>query len=71
LDLKNDERKVIHNYMDINVFSNSASIVPYTGIDFKIIIDQGETSLIDSEILTLGNLKSIKYFTKDRNSFSI
>jgi len=51
--------------------SDGAVIGPYTGTDFKILVDVGGTSSIDSETLTLGNLDSFKYFSKDGSSFAL
>ena len=52
--------------------SDGAVIGPYSGTDFKIFIDLGGTSTIDnSSTLTLGNLDSFKYFSKDNSSFSL
>ena len=52
--------------------SDGAVIGPYTGTDFKIFVDLGGTSTIDnSSTLTLGNLDSFKYFSKDNSSFSL
>jgi len=52
--------------------SDGAVIGPYTGTDFRIFIDLGGTSTIDnSSTLTLGNLDSFKYFSKDNSSFSL
>ena len=52
--------------------SDGAVIGPYTGTDFRIFIDLGGTSTIDnSSTLTLGNLDSFKYFSKDGSSFAL
>ena len=51
--------------------SDGAVIGPYTGTDFKILVDVGGTSSIDSQTLTLGNLDSFKYFSKDSSSFAL
>ena len=51
--------------------SDGAVIGPYTGTDFRIFVDIGGTSSIDSSTLTLGNLDSFKYFSKDGSSFSL
>mgnify|MGYP004194231185 CR=1 FL=1 len=52
--------------------SDGAVIGPYTGSDFRIFVDLGGTSTIDnSSTLTLGNLDSFKYFSKDNSSFSL
>ena len=51
--------------------SDGAVIGPYTGTVFKIFVDLGGTSSIDSQTLTLGNLDSFKYFSKDGSSFAL
>ena len=52
--------------------SDGAVIGPFTGTDFRIFVDLGGTSTIDnSSTLTLGNLDSFKYFSKDNSSFSL
>ena len=51
--------------------SDGAVIGPYSGTDFKIFVDIGGTSTINSDTLTLGNLDSFKYFSKDGSSFSL
>ena len=51
--------------------SDGAVIGPYTGTDFRIFVDIGGTSSINSDTLTLGNLDSFKYFSKDSSSFSL
>ena len=51
--------------------SDGAVIGPYTGTDFKILVDVGGTSSIDSQTLTLGNLDSFKYLSKDSSSFAL
>ena len=51
--------------------SDGAVIGPFTGTDFKILVDVGGTSSIDSQTLTLGNLDSFKYFSKDSSSFAL
>ena len=51
--------------------SDGAVIGPYTGSDFRIFVDLGGTSSINSDTLTLGNLDSFKYFSKDSSSFSL
>ena len=51
--------------------SDGAVIGPYTGTDFRIFVDLGGTSSINSDTLTLGNLDSFKYFSKDGSSFSL
>jgi hypothetical protein len=58
-----------HSYQ--SCCSDGAVIGPYTGTDFKILVDVGGTSSIDSQTLTLGNLDSFKYFSKDSSSFAL
>ena len=51
--------------------SDGAVIGPFTGAEFRILVDLGGTSSIDSQTLTLGNLDSFKYFSKDSSSFAL
>ena len=51
--------------------SDGAVIGPFSGSDFRIFVDIGGTSTINSDTLTLGNLDSFKYFSKDGSSFSL
>ena len=51
--------------------SDGAVIGPFTGTNYKIFVDVAGTSSIDSQSLTLGNLDSFKYFSKDNSSFSL
>ena len=51
--------------------SDGAVIGPFTGAEFRILVDVGGTSSIDSQTLTLGNLDSFKYFSKDSSSFAL
>ena len=52
--------------------SDGAVIGPFTGTNFRIFVDLGGTSSIDnSSTLTLGNLDSFKYFSKDNSSFAL
>jgi len=51
--------------------SDGAVIGPFSGTDFRIFVDIGGTSTINSDTLTLGNLDSFKYFSKDGSSFSL
>ena len=51
--------------------SDGAVIGPFSGLDFRIFVDIGGTSTINSDTLTLGNLDSFKYFSKDGSSFSL
>ena len=54
-----------------NANSDGAVIGPFTGAEFRIFVDLGGTSTIDSSTLTLGNLNSFKYYSKDGNSFAL
>ena len=51
--------------------SDGAVIGPFSGSDFRIFVDIGGASTINSDTLTLGNLDSFKYFSKDGSSFSL
>jgi len=52
--------------------SDGAVLGPYTGTDFRIFVDLAGTSTINtSDTLTLGNLDSFKYFSKDGSSFAL
>ena len=51
--------------------SDGAVIGPFTGAEFRIFVDLGGTSTIDSQTLTLGNLESFKYYSKDGTSFPL
>jgi len=46
-------------------------IGPFSGTNFLIFIDLGGTSTINSNTLTLGNLDSFKYYSKDGTSFAL
>ena len=59
-----------HGYNSKN--SDGGVIGPFSGTDFKIFVDLGGTSTIDnSSTLTLGNLDSFKYYSKDGTSFAL
>jgi len=58
-----------HAYNSSN--SDGAVIGPFTGAEFRIFVDLGGTSTIDSQTLTLGNLDSFKYYSKDGTSFAL
>ncbi len=51
--------------------SDGAVIGTFTGAEFRIFVDLGGTSTIDSQTLTLGNLDSFKYYSKDGTSFPL
>ncbi len=54
-----------------NANSDGAVIGPFTGEEFRIFVDLGGTSTIDSQTLTLGSLASFKYYSKDGTSFAL
>ena len=52
--------------------SDGGVIGPFSGTDFKIFVDLGGTSTIDgSNTLTLGNLASFKYYSKDGSTITL
>jgi len=52
--------------------SDGAVIGPFSGTNYRIFVDLGGTSTIDnSSTLTLGNLDSFKYHSKDGTSFPL
>jgi hypothetical protein len=59
-----------HVYTSAN--SDGGVIGPFSGTNYRIFIDLGGTSTIDgSSALTLGNLDSFKYYSKDGTSFAL
>ena len=59
-----------HAYNSAN--SDGGVIGPFSGTNFKIFVDLGGTSTIDnSSTLTLGNLVSFKYYSKDGSSITL
>ncbi len=59
-----------HAYNSAN--SDGGVIGPFSGTNYRIFIDLGGTSTIDgSSALTLGNLDSFKYYSKDGTSFAL
>jgi hypothetical protein len=54
-----------------NANSDGAVIGPFTGTNYRIFVDLGGTSTINSDTLTLGNLDSFKYYSKDGTSFAL
>ena len=59
-----------HVYNSAN--SDGGVIGPFSGTTYRIFIDLGGTSTIDgSSTLTLGNLDSFKYYSKDGTSFAL
>ena len=52
--------------------SDGAVIGPFSGTNYRIFIDLGVTSTIDgSSTLTLGNLDSFNYYSKDGTSLAL
>ena len=59
-----------HSYNSAN--SDGGVIGPFSGTNYRIFIDLGGTSTIDgSSTLTLGNLTSFKYYSKDSSSITL
>ena len=59
-----------HVYNSAN--SDGGVIGPFSGTNYRIFIDLGGTSTIDgSSTLTLGNLTSFKYYSKDSSSITL
>ena len=59
-----------HAYNSAN--SDGGVIGPFSGTNYRIFVDLGGTSTIDnSSTLTLGNLDSFKYYSKDGSSFDL
>jgi hypothetical protein len=59
-----------HAYNSSN--SDGGVIGPFSGTNFRIFVDLGGTSTIDgSSALTLGNLVSFKYYSKDGSSITL
>ena len=59
-----------HRYNSAN--SDGGVIGPFSGTNHRIFVDLGGTSTIDnSSTLTLGNLDSFKYYSKDGTSFAL
>ena len=51
--------------------SDGGVIGPFSGNDYRIFIDRSGKSTINSDELTLGNLNSFVYWSKDNSSFSL
>jgi len=51
--------------------SDGGVLGPFSGNSYRIFVDRAGTSTIDSNTLTLGNLDSFKYWSKDNSSFSL
>jgi hypothetical protein len=59
-----------HGYNSAN--SDGGVIGPFSGTNYRIFVDLSGTSTIDgSSALTLGNLDSFKYYSKDGTSFAL
>ncbi len=58
-----------HAYNSAN--SDGGVIGPFSGTNYRIFVDLVGTSTINSDTLTLGNLNSFKYYSKDGNSFAL
>ena len=58
-----------HAYNSAN--SDGGVIGPFSGSSFRIFVDLGGTSTINSNTLTLGNLDSFKFYSKDGTSFAL
>ena len=59
-----------HSYNSSN--SDGGVIGPFSGTNYRIFIDLGGTSTIDgSSTLTLGDLTSFKYYSKDSSSITL
>jgi len=59
-----------HAYNSAN--SDGGVIGPFSGTSYRIFVDLGGTSTIDNlSTLTLGNLDSFKYYSKDGTSFAL
>jgi hypothetical protein len=59
-----------HAYNSAN--SDGGVIGPFSGTNYRIFVDLSGTSTIDgSSTLTLGNLDSFKYYSKDGTSFAL
>jgi hypothetical protein len=51
--------------------SDGGVIGPFSGSSYRIFIDRAGFSTINSDNLTLGNLDSFTYWSKDNSSFSL
>jgi hypothetical protein len=51
--------------------SDGGVIGPFSGSSYRIFVDRGGTSTINSDTLALGNLDSFMYWSKDNSSFSL
>ena len=51
--------------------SDGGVIGPFSGTNYRIFVDLAGTSTINPDTLTLGNLNSFKYYSKDGSSFAL
>ena len=51
--------------------SDGGVIGPFSGSSYRIFVDRAGTSTINSATLTLGNLDSFVFWSKDNSSFSL
>ena len=51
--------------------SDGGVIGPFSGTNYRIFVDRAGTSTINSATLTLGNLDSFVFWSKDNSSFSL
>ena len=51
--------------------SDGAVIGPFSGTNYRIFVDLAGTSTINTDTLTLGNLDSFNYYSKDGTSFAL
>ncbi len=58
-------------YSYANCCSDGGVLGPFSGDSYRIFVDKGGTSSIDSNTLTLGSLDSFTYWSKDGSSFSL
>ena len=58
-----------HAYNSAN--SDGGVIGPFSGTNYRIFVDLAGTSTINSDTLTLGNLDSFNYYSKDGTSFAL
>ena len=58
-----------HAYNSSN--SDGGVIGPFSGTNYRIFVDLAGTSTINSDTLTLGNLDSFNYYSKDGTSFAL
>ena len=51
--------------------SDGGVIGPFSGTSYRIFVDRAGSSTIDSNTLTLGNLDTFVFWSKDNSSFSL